>query len=194
MNDRTQSDQMNAEAASSVDQPTSLPGLEPSAAAPSPSSPAVPLQAALADEPPADHGGARSPAKQTVGSSSGAGASKSQRVRDYLRQHPEARNKDVADALAAFGVTAADVANVKSQQKRKEAKPPRAKRRGRPEAQPASAPAAVEKTTSAAASSSMEDLSLSDLEHAIAFVRQIGSIQQARKAVDLLEQIRQIKP
>ena len=44
--------------------------------------------------------------------------SKAKRIREYLDNHPDARNKDAVESLAEYGVTAADVANVKSHQKR----------------------------------------------------------------------------
>jgi hypothetical protein len=47
--------------------------------------------------------------------------SKAQRIRLYMENNPEARNKDVVEALKGFSVTAADVANVKSIAKRQAA-------------------------------------------------------------------------
>ena len=44
--------------------------------------------------------------------------SKAQRIRLYMENNPEARNRDVVEALQQFSVTAADVANVKSIAKR----------------------------------------------------------------------------
>ena len=47
--------------------------------------------------------------------------SKAQRIRLYMENNPEARNRDVVEALQQFSVTAADVANVKSIAKRQSA-------------------------------------------------------------------------
>ena len=45
--------------------------------------------------------------------------SKSKRVQEFLRANPQARNRDVVEALKEFGVTAADVSNAKAQLKKK---------------------------------------------------------------------------
>ena len=42
---------------------------------------------------------------------------KSQSIRDYLAQHPDTQNKDVAEALKKHGVNAQDVANLKARLK-----------------------------------------------------------------------------
>ena len=42
---------------------------------------------------------------------------KSQLIRDYLTEHPDAQNKDVAKALSKHGVKSQDVANLKTRMK-----------------------------------------------------------------------------
>ncbi len=46
-----------------------------------------------------------------------AAVNKSQSIRDYLAQHPDTQNKDVAEALKKHGVNAQDVANLKARLK-----------------------------------------------------------------------------
>ncbi len=111
--------------------------------------------------------------------------SKAQRIRLYMENNPEARNRDVVEALQQFSVTAADVANVKSI----------AKRQGggsfssRSEA---AAPAAGKKVSSAGTgmTSPGASITLPELEAGVAFVKTAGSIMRAKHLLIIIEQIK----
>ena len=103
--------------------------------------------------------------------------SKAKRIRDYLDKHPTARNKDAVESLGQYGVTAADVANVKSHQKRNEA--PGKK----------SAATAKPKAASTALTNSGPTF-LTGLEAGVAFVKAAGSVQNARHLLIIIEQIK----
>lgn len=109
--------------------------------------------------------------------------SKAKRIREHMDNHPEARNKDIVEALGSFGVTAADVANVKSQNKRAESK--------------VSAKAVMPKVKAAAPAPSTTSLSNSgptinwrELDAGVAFVKAAGSIQRAQHLLIIIEQIK----
>ncbi|MGN6133520.1 MAG: hypothetical protein ACTHOU_03425 [Aureliella sp.] len=122
--------------------------------------------------------------------------SKSQRVRDYLDAHPDARNRDVVEALADYGVTPADVSNAKAQQKRKGDGPIK---RGRPaaSASPASvaslaSAAAAAKSRPVAATAASGSIAMNEIEAALNFVREIGSIDRAKQLLVIIQQIQQL--
>ncbi len=108
--------------------------------------------------------------------------SKAQRIRLYMENNPEARNRDVVEALTPYSVTAADVANVKSI----------AKRQGggvstvRSEA-PAARKAASPSTSITSPGSS---ITLPELEAGVAFVKMAGSIMRAKHLLIIIEQIK----
>ncbi|MEQ1825542.1 MAG: hypothetical protein ABL921_06330 [Pirellula sp.] len=110
--------------------------------------------------------------------------SKAKRIREYLDAHPEARNKDVVESLGDYGVTAADVANVKSQQKRKEGK---SKKSG-------SSAKAQSESKAAAASTALTSngptINWRELDAGVAFVKAAGSIQRAQHLLIIIEQIK----
>ncbi len=118
--------------------------------------------------------------------------SKSQRVRNYLDENPEARNRDVVDALSEYGVTAADVSNAKAQLKRKGETPAK---RGKAAA---AAPAAATSSSTKAAAGSLAQtatggsIAMGELEAAITFVRQIGSIDRAKQLLVIIQQVQQL--
>lgn len=118
--------------------------------------------------------------------------SKSQRVRDYLEEHPEARNRDVVDALGKYGVTAADVSNAKAQLKRKGDVPAR---RGRPPAATTANAGAIDEVgagnlpTEAAPGGA---IAMNDLEAAIKFVREIGSLSRAQQLLVIIQQLQRL--
>ena len=117
--------------------------------------------------------------------------SKSQRVRNYLDENPEARNRDVVDALSEYGVTAADVSNAKAQLKRKGETP--AKRGKAAAASTAAATSASTKAAVAAAQSATGgSIAMGELEAAITFVRQIGSIDRAKQLLVIIQQVQQL--
>jgi hypothetical protein len=141
-----------------------------------------------------------------------AARSKSQRIRDYLSDHPQARNRDVVDALSAYGVRAADVANVKTIDKKKadsqpttDAKSPKIKApkgskkqsgSGPRAAKPAKPAAARDNTkpvaTPAASSKTNGELVMSDLEAGLAFIAQAGGIEKAHQVLELIARIRSV--
>jgi len=106
--------------------------------------------------------------------------SKAKRIREYLDKHPGSRNKDAVESLGQYGVTAADVANVKSHQKRNEGT--------------AKKSAASAKPKTAASSStgltSGGPTFLTGLEAGVAFVKAAGSVQNARHLLIIIEQIK----
>jgi hypothetical protein len=109
--------------------------------------------------------------------------SKAKRIREYIDSNPEARNKDVVEALSDFGVTAADVANVKSQQKRKEDKP----RKNANAPRPANTPA---KPATTSLTSNGPTINWRELDAGVAFVKAAGSIQRAQHLLIIIEQIK----
>ena len=116
--------------------------------------------------------------------------SKSQRIRNFLEARPEARNRDVVEALAEYGVTAADVSNAKAQLKRKGDTPAK---RGRPAASSAAvAPAASAVKSAAGSSSAGGSIAMHEIEAALTFVREIGSLDRAKQLLVILQQIQQL--
>lgn len=130
----------------------------------------------------------REPKKSTIATSNRApresnnmskDLSKAQRIRNYLSANPEARNKDVVEALEAYSVTAADVANVKSISKRNSEpseRPPKEAGRTRSE--------------STAITSPGSSITLPELEAGVAFVKASGSIMRAKHLLIIIEQIK----
>lgn len=106
--------------------------------------------------------------------------SKAQRIRSFLEANPEARNKDVVTELEMYNVTAADVANVKSQMKRAEAAPTPSSRR---KAEAASSPAA-------SSGDAGPSLNLKHLEAAVEFVKLVGSVQAAQHLLIIVDRIK----
>ena len=112
--------------------------------------------------------------------------SKSKRVRDYLTEHPQARNKDVVEALAEFGVTPADVSNAKTHLKKRASK-----RRNRAVVVGASDDVVTSAENSAEAPG-IAQISLTEIEAALGFARQVGSMDRARQLLAILQQIQQL--
>ncbi len=108
--------------------------------------------------------------------------SKAKRIREYLDKHPEARNKDAVESLGAYGVTAADVANVKSHQKRTEG-PTRTSAPAQPKAR-------SEVTQSTSLTSSGPTINWKELEAGVAFVKAAGSVQRAQHLLIIIDQIK----
>lgn len=107
--------------------------------------------------------------------------SKAQRIRNYLEAHPECRNKDVVVALEKYNVTAADVANVKSNMKKSEANNAPVRR-----VVPAAAPATTEVSMGDAGPS----LNLKHLEAAVEFVKLVGSVQTAQHLLIIVDRVK----
>lgn len=112
--------------------------------------------------------------------------SKAKRIRAYMESHPEARNKDVVEALGSYGVTAADVANVKSL----------AKRTGDPLVKPAKSKEVAAKAPSASAGETRSEqakgpnITWQELDAGVAFVKAAGSVQRAQHLLIIIEQIK----
>ena len=112
--------------------------------------------------------------------------SKSERIRQYMRQHPEARNKDISAALAQHGVTPADVGNVKTQLKQKAAK----------ERQAVSPTPRTETSTAAIGTAPQTDsdatIGMDVLEAGVEFIRKAGGINEAQYTLTLIRRIRSL--
>jgi hypothetical protein len=109
--------------------------------------------------------------------------SKAKRIREYIDSNPGARNKDVVEALGDYGVTAADVANVKSQQKRKEGKSKKTPAAVKAKSEPATA-------ASTALTSNGPTINWRELDAGVNFVKAAGSIQRAQHLLIIIEQIK----
>ncbi len=108
--------------------------------------------------------------------------SKSKRVQEFLRANPQARNRDVVEALKEFGVTAADVSNAKAQLKKKYTR-----RRSR-----AAAVVAATVTGGDATSEESNSISISEIEAAIDYVQSVGGIARAQQLLAIIQQIHDI--
>ena len=107
-------------------------------------------------------------------------ASKSKRIQDYIRTHPHARNRDVVQALAEHGVTAADVSNAKAQLKRKLQ-------------QPILATALVPSSTSDGhEDGAASTISVVEINATIEFVQRVGGVARAQQLLALVHQIQRI--
>lgn len=116
---------------------------------------------------------ARKSARSTGGAAASQGISKSKAIRDYMAAHPSAGPSAVADALSKEGikVSAAFVSTVKSMAKKR--KP--GGRVGRPR-----------KAKSAAAGA---QFSVSELLSAKKLADELGSLEQAKAALDALAKL-----
>lgn len=136
---------------------------------------------------------------------SGPEKSKSQRIREFMADRPEARNRDIVEALGEYGVTAADVSNVRTQLRKKAEKQQKAKTRVESSAAPrspvasraarASAPVVARGGATAANSGSTPaagEIAMTEIEAGLTFIEQVGSIERARQVVDLIARIRDI--
>jgi hypothetical protein len=102
--------------------------------------------------------------------------SKAQRIRSHLESHPGARNKDVVTALEKYSVTAADVANVKSNMKKSEGASPRKR------AEVAASPVV--------SLDGGPSLNLKHLEAAVDFVKLVGSVQAAQHLLIIVDRVK----
>ncbi len=117
--------------------------------------------------------------------------SKSKRVRDYLTEHPQARNKDVVEALVEFGVTPADVSNAKTHLKQRASK-----RRSRSVVVGVGVGVAGDSASGPTSSSEppvVAQISLTEIDSALHFVRQVGSMERARQLLAIIQQIQQLQ-
>lgn len=113
--------------------------------------------------------------------------SKAQRIRLFMDSNPEARNRDVVEALQQFSITAADVANVKSIAKRQGKSISQSVKRSETPAPSAPKKAAPSGTSLTSPGSS---ISLPELEAGVAFVKTAGSIMRAKHLLIIIEQIK----
>lgn len=138
----------------------------------------------------------------------GESKSKSRRIREYLEDHPEARNRDIASALEQFGVRPADVANVKAQQKNKGASKPTVElataaptqARGKKAAKKSPRKTAGPKASTGrqasiamappASTPNTADINLNEVDAAIRYIEQAGGIERAKQIIELVERIR----
>ena len=109
--------------------------------------------------------------------------SKSKRVQDYLRSNPQARNRDVVEALIEFGVTAADVSNAKAQLKKKFTR-----RRSRA----AAVVAASVTTGEVIAEEANSSISIAEIEATIDYVQAVGGIARAQQLLAIIQQIQEL--
>jgi hypothetical protein len=106
----------------------------------------------------------------------GKDVSKSQRIRDYLDSHPNAKGKEIISALSQYGVKQTDIGNVKAKMKKEGVVP---------KARSASAP----KASTAAASSNSFGISFPALEAGTKFLKEAGSLANAKEILTIIDQI-----
>lgn len=111
------------------------------------------------------------------------GPNKSKAIRDYLAANPDATAKTIVPALKAQGidVKSSYVAMIKSNSKKAK---PKAKKGKAPAAPVAAAPAAP-----AASTKKSSGLSANDVLAAKGFADKVGSVAQALKALETLQQL-----
>ena len=119
--------------------------------------------------------------RETSESSMSKEPSKAKRIREYLNKHPGARNKDLVESLGEYGVTAADVANVKSHQKRSEEKPRKSTSTSRVKS---------ESSVSTALTSNGPTINWKELDAGVAFVKAAGSVQRAQHLLIIIDKIK----
>lgn len=132
-------------------------------------------------------------APNTAGQVAGETISKSERIRRFLSEHPEARNRDVVGALASFGVSAADVGNVKSQMKKKASGQRRQRRKANEAAKAVASTPKVEAQTpekNEALKDVNSGLGIDIIEAGVDFIRRAGGINEAQYVLNLIRQIR----
>lgn len=115
--------------------------------------------------------------------------SKSERVREYINKHPEARNKDIATALAEYSVTAADVGNVKTQLKKKGDKKrstaTKSQAKTASETKLPTAPSPKDITLDAT-------IGLDVLDAGIEFINKAGGLNEAQYALNVIRRIKSL--
>lgn len=111
--------------------------------------------------------------------------SKSKRIQDYLSSNPDARNREIVEALSAHSVTSADVSNAKSQLKKKQLGLT-------PTAADASSKGSKVSSRSKSTSpkKSASSISLEELELTAGYIKSVGGLSRAQ---DLLQMVAQIQ-
>jgi len=113
--------------------------------------------------------------------------SKAKRIREFLDLHPESRNRDAVESLGQYGVTAADVANVKSHIKRTEGSS-RSSRSSR--ASSTATKSRPETNNSTSMTSSGPTINWKELDAGVAFVKAAGSVQRAQHLLIIIAEIK----
>jgi len=112
--------------------------------------------------------------------------SKVQRVRDYFKKNPAARNRDVVAALTEFGVSSADVANAKSALKKKKTK------RGSTKSASQSKQAQSKPRSAKSRVSIDARIEVDLLDLGVEFVKKAGGMNEAQHILNLISRIRSL--
>jgi len=120
--------------------------------------------------------------------------SKSERIRRFLDKTPAARTREIVEALKEYGVTIADVGNVKSQLKRKAEKVKEKSVKTKQTTAAATVPAriAAPTATSQPEVSIDHSIKLDVLEAGIEFVRKAGGINEAQYTLTMIRRIKSL--
>jgi len=115
-----------------------------------------------------------------------SGPNKSQEIREYYTAHPNAKPKEVVDAMKSKGlsVSAQFVSTVKSNSKKKKGP---SKRRGRPAG--STNKTSLAKRAPARTGKGDESVSVDSLLKLKKVVEDIGSIEEAKSALQTLEKL-----
>lgn len=119
--------------------------------------------------------------------------SKTKRIQAYIGSNPEARNREIVEALSAHSVTAADVSNAKSQLKKKQLT-----ESSEAPATPAT-PATSSKRTprtrvssaskGAAKNASGNTISVEELELTAGYIQAVGGLDRVQQLLQMVQQI-----
>lgn len=127
---------------------------------------------------------------------------KSERIRQFLAQHPDQANRHVVDALGQFGVTAGDVANFKTRERKRIEAGGATKGRGRPRKSELDDVPPVEKTATVAAPVSpvvevtqplLDADGITQMTAITQLVKMCGGIDNTKRFLDLLDEIESLR-
>ena len=110
---------------------------------------------------------------------------KSKRIRDYIDNHADAAPKDIVAALSQYGVTPSDVGNVRS--KLKGSKP---SKRATTKVGASAALKSTSSTSTPSSTSASSGINLKALESGTQFLKDAGSIGNARELLIVIDRIR----
>lgn len=116
------------------------------------------------------------PSSENTDMASSKNISKSQRIRDYLESHPNAKGKDILSALSQYGVKQSDIGNVKSKMKKDGVAPAK--------------PTPAAPKPAAASAVSPFGISFKALESGTVFLKEAGSLTNAKELLTIIDQIR----
>lgn len=110
--------------------------------------------------------------------------SKTKRIQDYIGSNPEARNREIVEALSAHSVTSADVSNAKSQLKKKllagsPAAPATSTKRKK----------ALGTKKAASLSGANSTISLDELQASAGYIKAVGGLDRAQQLLQMVQQI-----